>query len=350
MKKHDAIFIGRFQPFHAGHLSVVKQALLNPNVENLRILVGSANKCRNVKNPLDYQTRARIIMESIKESIGAAPLSRIQIYPLDDYIYQPQKWIADVQALTLPTYTSPMAKFIYGYEKDASSYYLKCFPELEYIAVDPYYYNGKILNATDLREAIFTEKCFPENIVSKAANHIISNFKETTDFSDLMEEYALFQKEKQLFANYPYPHALNCCTADNVVVCQGHVLLITRKFAPGKNLWALPGGHKESTETFLECAIRELREETRLKVSKKVLLGSIAGKEIFDHPERSQNICKPTLAVYYDIAPDNDGSLPRIYGNDDAKMALWVPLDTIRRNQTRLFDDHFEIISFFTKI
>jgi 8-oxo-dGTP diphosphatase len=42
----------------------------------------------------------------------------------------------------------------------------------------------------------------------------------------------------------------------------GEVLLIKRKYAPFKGCWALVGGAKRRDETFLECAVRETREET----------------------------------------------------------------------------------------
>jgi len=50
---------------------------------------------------------------------------------------------------------------------------------------------------------------------------------------------------------------------------EGKVLIMLRpqtvKWAPGK--WALPGGHIEEGETPLEAAVREVEEESELKIS-----------------------------------------------------------------------------------
>jgi len=47
-----------------------------------------------------------------------------------------------------------------------------------------------------------------------------------------------------------------------VVLHENLVLLVKRKKNPNAGLWGFPGGHVELGETGLECAVRELYEET----------------------------------------------------------------------------------------
>jgi len=51
-----------------------------------------------------------------------------------------------------------------------------------------------------------------------------------------------------------------------LVVDEGKVLLGRRKNSHGQGMWAPPGGHLEFGESVLDCAKRELLEETGLKV------------------------------------------------------------------------------------
>lgn len=78
---NTALFIWRFQPFHKWHLDAIKQ-ILNEN-QNLIIVIWSSNKTGTEKNPLDNETRLRLIKKIlIREKID---LNKIQFYFAPDF-------------------------------------------------------------------------------------------------------------------------------------------------------------------------------------------------------------------------------------------------------------------------
>ena len=114
---------------------------------------------------------------------------------------------------------------------------------------------------------------------------------------------------------------------------------------PGKGLWALPGGFLNQEETMLDGAIRELKEETKIKVPVPVLKGSIKGSKTFDAPNRSSRGRTITQAFFIDLGV---GELPKVKGSDDAEKAFWVPFNQVK--QEKMFEDHFHIIDNFINI
>jgi bifunctional NMN adenylyltransferase/nudix hydrolase len=311
------IFIGRFQPVHEGHIHAL--GIAASQVQTLYILVGSANTCRSIKNPWTFQERTNMI----RAKMHANRIHNFEIIPLNDYRYSDTQWMSDVRA-TIEHYDmgSPI---LFGHMKDGNDY-LKWFPELKFKSIEAQY----AINATQVRDEMFKndDPDMPETVRG---------------------DYAFYQKEKELFKNYPFPETLNFNCSDAILECQGHVLLIQRKFSPGKGAWALPGGFRNQRETFLDCAIRELQEETNVRVPEKVLRGSIVKTELFDDPRRSFGIPRNTMAVYMRISPNPDGSLPRANGADDAALCKWVPL-TDALNNIEMYDDHKDIISKVTGV
>jgi len=63
-----------------------------------------------------------------------------------------------------------------------------------------------------------------------------------------------------------------------LLIKDDRVLLQLRK---DTNQWCIPGGLIELGETFLECAIREVFEETGLTVKSANLFGIYSGKDFF---------------------------------------------------------------------
>lgn len=311
------IFIGRFQPVHQGHIHAI--GIAASQVEKLYILVGSANQCRSIRNPWTFDERRQML----QLKLHSERITNYEIIPLNDHKYSDTQWMSDVRA-TIEHFNmgSPV---LFGHMKEGNDY-LKWFPELKFKSIEAQY----SINATQIREQMFRDNdpLMPETVRG---------------------DYAFYQKEKQLFKDYPFPETLNFNCSDAVLECQGHVLLIQRKFSPGKGAWALPGGFRNQQETFLDCAIRELMEETNVRVPEKVLRGSIVKTELFDSPKRSFGIPRNTLAVYMRISPNPDYSLPRANGADDAMMCKWVPL-TDALNNIEMYDDHKDIISKVTGV
>ncbi len=87
-----ALFPGRFQPFHLGHLNVVKWAL--QEFDEAIILVGSASESHTLYNPFTAGERVEMIFNSLKEY---AP--RIFIIPLMES-FENKNWIHDVELVT----------------------------------------------------------------------------------------------------------------------------------------------------------------------------------------------------------------------------------------------------------
>ena len=317
----SGIFIGRFQPIHSGHVDALVKAA--KQVDTLYVLIGSANQCRSIKNPWTYSERARMV----GEALSSKGVYNCHILPLNDYQYSDTQWMADVRATAEQYITG--TPILFGHMKEGNDY-LRWFPDWKFKEVDQ-----KIdIDATSLREQMFTGKLIVKNI----------SIPDT-----VQADYEFYKKEKELFKDYPFPETLNFNCADAVLECQGHVLLIQRKYAPGAGAWALPGGFRNRNETFLDCAIRELQEETNVRVPEKVLRGSIVKTELFDSPSRSFGIPRNTLAVYMRISPNPDFSLPRANGADDAARCMWVPL-TDALNSYELYDDHAAIISKVTGV
>ena len=340
-KKKIAIYIGRFAPLHNGHIEVINYC--NNNYDETIVLIGSKNKRRTIINPFP--------VTMIKEWIVKTSSKPIIVNYLNDYLYSDNKWIAQIEDLIYSGYNKECCEFtIVGHEKDSSSFYLKIFPTWR-VDLVPEFADG--LNATEIRTRLFKHERYGTNVdFSKVTTKEICNdlneFRSTDLYKDLLEEKLYFENEDKKFANYPYKDTLKFNCSDAVVVCDGNVLLIERDRAPGKGTWALPGGFVNKNETYEQCAIRELFEETCLKVPEKVLKGSLKRSKIFDNPKRNIGIPRITNAFYFEIQPDyvkGYPKLPKIKGSDDASNAKWVSLAEVRH--MILFDDHSDIIDHF---
>lgn len=333
------VFIGRFQPFHLGHKRVVQQAL--KKAHHVLILVGSSYQPRTIRNPFKFHERAEMIMASLDPQ----DVTRLSIRPLRDHLYNDQKWVAEIQQLaTVQTAQIHQPKIgIIGYEKDSSSEYLTWFPQWDFLDVD----YDEIIDATAIRDIFFTEKSnmFAEGVLTTDVyNYMFNMFPKTfkKEYTRLIEEYKHISDYKKGWENSPYPPIFS--TTDAIIIQSGHILLIQRKASPGAGLFALPGGFLKQDESIENSMIRELREETKLKIPDPVLRGSIKAIKVFDHPKRSSRGRTITNAFLIELAP---GKLPPVKGSDDAAKAKWFTLAEFEKMEESMFEDHFQIVNYF---
>jgi bifunctional NMN adenylyltransferase/nudix hydrolase len=341
MPHHDFIaYIGRFEPFHLGHLAVLRQAL--DKASRAIVLIGSADAPRSARNPWTYQER--LVM--IRAALGA-DADRLIVRPLIDHLYNETAWVAEVQdqvaaAVAEAGHEGPARIGLIGHEKDASSYYLQAFPQWDLIDVD----QVAMLSATELRQHLFSDEAGATRLleanVPPAVFEMLQAFRTTAAFTQTADEFRHVLDYRRIWQAAPYPPTF--VTADAVAVHSGHVLLIKRRSQPGKGLWALPGGFVNQDETLVDAAIRELREETRLKLPEPVLRGGLKDQAVFDYPDRSMRGRTITHAFHFEFPT---GSLPAVRGSDDAARARWVPVGEARKMRSHLFEDHFFILERF---
>lgn len=334
-KKYDTlVFICRVQPPHMAHLEIIRRAAAN--ARQLIVVVGSAKQPRTYKNPFTDDEREAMLYAAGLRNLAPC-VARVEF--VRDSMYNDQVWVTRVQE-AVAKHTKPGDRIgIIGHEKDETTFYLKMFPQWESEVVpliEP-------LNATDIRELYFRENAnlrYLKSVVPAEVYDFLVEFAKTEAYTQVIAERKFIETYKSQFAGLPYPPVF--VTADAVVICSGHVLMIKRRSEPGKGLWALPGGflNANSDRSMMDAAIRELKEETGIKVPAPVLRGSIQGSRVFDAINRSARGRTITHAFKIELP---DGELPKVKGQDDAEKAKWIPIAQIRSEDC--FEDHHEIIS-----
>ena len=339
------VFIGRFEPFHNGHAAVARLAL--GRAKKLIFLVGSADTPRSLRNPWTVAERAVMIQAALE---GAT--DRLLIRPLRDHLYNEAQWIAGVQrtvaeAIRADGGDADAKVGLVGMDKDASSYYLREFPQWPLVDVQ----HTETLSATELRRYLFEAGSIDfhgallmlRGNVPAPVYEMLEAFRRSSPaYAQLVAEYQFIEHYKAAWKDAPYPPTF--VTTDAVVVHSGHVLLVRRRAEPGKGLWALPGGFVGQNEGLMDSCLRELREETRLKIPVPVLKGSLKSQHVFDHPDRSQRGRTITHAFHFNFPA---GELPDVRGGDDADKARWIPVSEALEMGPKLFEDHLHILEFF---
>ena len=126
-------------------------------------------------------------------------------------------------------------------------------------------------------------------------------------------------EEQNYTYKYPRPAVTTDCVVFSVDDHKLKILLIERGHEPYKGFWAFPGGFLNMDENAEQGALRELREETGLKLQHIKELGS------FSEVNRDPRGRVISIAFY---ALDRKSE---VKGDDDAAQAQWFALDEVPR-------------------
>jgi bifunctional NMN adenylyltransferase/nudix hydrolase len=330
-KQYDGlVYIGRFQPFHHGHLETVRQALAL--ADKVVILVGSANRSRSSKNPWTFAERRAMILAAVPEP------ERVEVLALPDVMYDTEAWVKNVKRLARGVLAETARVGLIGHYKDASSWYLKCFPNWD--LVEQPNYEG--LNSTDIRRALFVPG-IQANTASPVPGAVLQWLVRWQEaFPDICRwvraESLAIEDYRALWASAPYQPTF--VTVDGLVVHGDRMLVIRRGGFPGKGLLALPGGFLDPGERLEDAMLRELSEETCVALAPEVLKSTIRASQVFDHPDRSTRGRTVTHAYLLDVS---DEVCPEVAAGDDAREAFWMPINEFMSQPEAVYEDHWFI-------
>lgn len=341
------VIIGQFQPFDTTRLNVVRFAL--SKVQKLIIVLGGHQQAKTIKNPWSTDERR----EMIQRSLTWEEICRVEFVSVRDYLYNENLWIADVQAKIDAITAGSKNVALIGRKKRDNS-----FPQWNFIEA------GNLstgATAAKIREMYFRmdlldiARHVPAPVLDRLKSEMMDELTPREEFMKLKDEFQHVMSYKELWAVAPYPPTF--VTADAVVIKSGHVLVVRRKGQPGKGLIALPGGFlnngRDRTEdptvegpdiSMFDASLRELREETGIRLSREELATSIRDQRVFDHPDRSLRGRTITHAFCFNLG---SGPLPTVKGSDDAEKAWWMSLRDVLASEDKFFEDHFHIINHF---
>ncbi|MFH1284340.1 MAG: nicotinamide-nucleotide adenylyltransferase [Candidatus Peregrinibacteria bacterium] len=164
----SALLIGRFQPFHKGHLEIIKRILKKNS--RVIIVIGSAEKNFLPENPLTAGERFQIIDESLREA--KIPCERYCIIPVQN-VNNYALWVNHVNV-----YVPPYAKLYTGSKIVKACYEGKYHRPNETGKPEPEIIQLKRLlgiSATKVRKAILKEAAW-EKMVPPAAAKLLKKW------------------------------------------------------------------------------------------------------------------------------------------------------------------------------
>ena len=151
------LFVGRFQPFHNGHLEIIKKILAE--VDELVIIIGSSQYSHRPDNPFTTGERITMIRRTLEEA--GVEFSRIWIIPVPD-VHQHSLWVSQIICY------SPNFDFVYANEPLTK----RLFIEAQFKVKPLPFIKRNLYSASEIRKRILEGKDWEKLVPSSVSKYI----------------------------------------------------------------------------------------------------------------------------------------------------------------------------------
>ena len=151
------LYVGRFQPFHLGHLDAIKEVL--KAVDELVIGIGSAQYSHNLNNPFTAGERLVMVRQALKEA--DVDYSRIWIVPVPD-VHLHMLWVSALEGYT------PRFNVVFSNEPLTR----RLFMEKGYKVKSIRFFEREIYTSTLIREKMLKDESWTSLVPKSVAKFI----------------------------------------------------------------------------------------------------------------------------------------------------------------------------------
>jgi nicotinamide-nucleotide adenylyltransferase len=166
-----ALYVGRFQPFHLGHLDAIKIVL--ESVDELVVVIGSAQYSHNANNPFTAGERLVMVRRALEEA--GINYSRVWIVPVPD-VHLHMLWVSALEGYT------PKFNVVYSNE----SLTRRLFMEKGYKVKNIRFFERKNYNSTLVREKMLKDESWT-SLVPKSVAQFITEIDGVNRLRDLSQ-------------------------------------------------------------------------------------------------------------------------------------------------------------------
>jgi len=151
------LYVGRFQPFHLGHLCAVKKIL--GEVDEVIVAIGSAQYSHNVNNPFTAGERLVMIREALRDE--KMDLSTVWLVPVPD-VHLHMMWVSALEGYT------PRFTVVYSNEPLTR----RLFAEAGYKVKDIPFYDRRVYSSTEIRKRMAKSEDWEKYLPGKVSAFI----------------------------------------------------------------------------------------------------------------------------------------------------------------------------------